>query len=98
MTKYYAATNTYASETSIGFGNTWIVLAFETRAARDAYVAAATDRATRAITRREIPEYARRDGDFQPFSGQKWVIFPGQDYPGCIGQVGAGYESQGESL
>ena len=54
---YYAAVNSYATETSIGFANTWSVLGFASRQARDDYVKQATDRATKAITSREIRAY-----------------------------------------
>jgi hypothetical protein len=36
--RYFAADNTYASDTSTGFANTWYVLAFNSRAARDEWV------------------------------------------------------------
>lgn len=58
---FYAANNSYASATDIGFANTWFVVGFETRRERDDYVAAATDMAARAITRAEVRQYAQQD-------------------------------------
>lgn len=92
---FYAATNSYASETSTGFANTWGVLAFSTRAARDAYVASATDLATRAITRREITQYVSRKP--RPFTGERYIIertprtLDGCAPDGMIGAVAVGY-------
>lgn len=58
---YYAANNSYASPTSVGFDNTWYVVGFATKADRDAYVSAADGMAARAITRREVKSYAVRE-------------------------------------
>ena len=95
--RFFAATNAYATRTSIGFENTWDVLAFGSRADRDAYVASATDMATRAITRREVTRYAAnwsltRDqtNKPKPFSGEYWGIddMTSYDAPrGLLGQV-----------
>ena len=60
---YYAAVNSYATETSIGFANTWGVLGFATKAMRDAYVKRATDLATKPITSRELRDYDARTGE-----------------------------------
>lgn len=59
---FYAAVNSYATETSIGFANTWGVLGFATRQMRDAYVRQANDLATRSITSKEISAYGGRHG------------------------------------
>ena len=53
MKQYYALKNFYSSETDTGFANTWYAVSFSSRRARDAYVARALDRATRACTRAE---------------------------------------------
>jgi hypothetical protein len=85
----YAATNLYASETSIGFANTWIVRVFDSRSSRDAYVDAARDMATRAITKKEIGRYYDAPA---PFTRQAYCIRPAwmdslDDVPGLIGTV-----------
>ena len=67
----YAATNDYASETSIGFCNTWNVWAFSTKVARDVFVGSRSDLATRAITKQEIGKYVEHP---KPFSGNRRVI------------------------
>jgi hypothetical protein len=98
---YYAAVNIYATENSIGFANTWEVLAFINRRTRDAFVSGRTDLATRAIRKNEITKYSRtwntQSNDYtrpKPFSGQYWGIV--DDHPewsatgrpnGYIGQV-----------
>ena len=58
----YAAVNSHATETSIGFANTWSVLGFATKGMRDAYVERATDMATRAITAKEVGKYNAKIG------------------------------------
>lgn len=96
---FYAAINTYASETDTGFSNTWGVLAFSTRAARDAYVESAIDLATRAITRREISNYTSRQP--RPFTGERYIIertprtFDDSAPDGLIGAVAVGYPNDG---
>lgn len=59
---YYAAVNSYATETSIGFANTWGVLGFATKSMRDAYVDCATDLATKAITSKDLGKYDAKLG------------------------------------
>ncbi len=41
---YYAKYNLYGSDTSVGFADTWQVVSFDARAARDAWVAQRRDR------------------------------------------------------
>lgn len=95
---HFAAINTHASETSIGFANTWGVLAFETKKARDAYVDASTDMATRAITRSEIGKYCQ--GDVKPFSGDRYMIglSPREEIEGLIGEVYIGSEHDAQAV
>jgi hypothetical protein len=57
MCTYYAADNHYGSETDIGFANTWYVISFASKVARDAYVANSNKRSTRAIKAREVRQY-----------------------------------------
>ena len=59
---FYAAINSRATETSVGFANTWGVLGFATKVMRDAYVERATDLATKAITSKEVRGYDARLG------------------------------------
>lgn len=82
---YYAAKNTYASATDIGFANTWYVLGFATKAMRDLHVKNASDLATRAITTREFKRYGAKHGqvDYFDSTGQKWV-FDSMGYRGGV--------------
>ena len=64
---YYAAVNSYATETSRGFCNTWSVIGFELRATRDAYVQRATDLATTAIKAAEIRRFGGKRGEVNFF-------------------------------
>lgn len=65
---YYAAVNSYANETSVGFANTWSVIGFATRATRDAYVEIATDMATRAISAAEMRKYGAKPGQVSHYT------------------------------
>ena len=86
MKRYYGATNSYASATSVGFANTWIVYAFRSRAERDEWVSNATDRATRAITRREIPKYlSGGHNSFPAYRGCAYRVDP--VYPNGVQRV-----------
>lgn len=97
MRRYYAADNGYGTNTNIGFSNTWYVLVFGSRAARDHYVDTVESRAARAITRRQVPHYAANWHMTQnrlirpaPFTREYWGIEPmeyGPCPPGCIGRV-----------
>jgi hypothetical protein len=93
---YYAAINQYSNETSIGFSNTWGVLAFESKEARDRYVNNVRDLATRSITRKQIKDYV---SEVKPFSGERYMIgmLP-RDIEGCIGEVYVGYENDGQAI
>jgi len=55
--QYYAADNHYGNESSIGFANTWYVLAFASKAARDDFVDGSDKASTRAIKASEIKQY-----------------------------------------
>lgn len=81
----FAANNTYATETSFGFANTWYVLAFRDKESRDAYVEKAKGIAVKAITRKEIPFYVDAP---KPFSGAKRAVgIAASEWPGLIGEV-----------
>jgi hypothetical protein len=61
VTVYYAKYNLYGSDTSVGFADTWQVVSFDARAARDAWVAQRRDRRdVEAITRTEALRIAGR--------------------------------------
>jgi hypothetical protein len=79
--KYYAATNVYASDVSVGGGNTWEVHVFDSRKSRDAFVESRTDLATRAIKKSEVTQYAanwdmhrNKPRRPEPFTGEYWGI------------------------
>jgi SRSO17 transposase len=79
--KYYAADNSYSDSTSIGFSNTWSVLVFNSRKARDAYVSDSPRLATRSIRKNEVTNYAanwlpndNRLNEPKPFTGEFWGI------------------------
>ena len=54
---FYIAKNSYSNPTSIGFSNTWYVVGFPSRAARDTHVFECPNLATKAITASEIRKY-----------------------------------------
>ncbi len=60
---FYAAKNTHATETSIGFANTWYVIGFATKESRDQHIKNATDRATQAINADELKKYDAKHGE-----------------------------------
>lgn len=87
----FAANNTYSTESSLGFSNTWYVLAFENAVYRDAYINNSSDLAARAITKKEISQYVDRP---KPFSGARRAVFatfPNKPIPGLIGEVCVGF-------
>ena len=91
MPRFFAAVNGYASETDIGFANTWGVLAFDSRKARDAFVDNDMHLATRAIARSEIARYIDRQP--RPFSGEKYSIcIANIECPGLLGEVAVASE------
>ncbi len=92
----FAANNTYATETSTGFANTWYVLAFEDQESRDAYVAKAHGLAVKAITKSEISRYVAAP---KPFSGAKRAIgIAATEWPGLIGEVCVCYPNDANYL
>ena len=68
---YYAANNSFGSETSIGFANTWDVLAFDTKANRDDYVENG-NLSTRAIKRNQVTGYIYHSPE--PFTTQHYAL------------------------
>jgi hypothetical protein len=89
LTMFYSAHNRYASETRIGFANTWVIWCWETRKARDAYLAQCRDLASRPIRKKEIGQYLYAP---RPFSGEAFRLNPSQtwcdDMPsGFVGEV-----------
>ena len=90
--KYYAADNLYSSETSVGFANTWFVIAFSSKKSRDQFVMERKGVAIRPIKRSEISRYTDH---IKHFSGMRKAIAVNispydeyvEDIPGMIGQV-----------
>ncbi len=65
---YYAAINSYATDTSVGFSNTWSAIGFATKETRDAYVHCATDLATKAILASELRQYGEKPGQVSHYT------------------------------
>lgn len=59
---FYAAINSYATETSVGFANTWSVIGFESKTMRDKFVKDAADLATRVCKVSEFGKYNAKRG------------------------------------
>ena len=57
MAKAYALWNSYASETDVGFSNTWSAYVFDSAEQREAWLAKQRDMASRACTREEALVY-----------------------------------------
>lgn len=71
---WYAVLNSYADPDTGwgGFGNTWVVFAFGTKAERDDFVR--RDPAAHAIRREDIPRYAFRSlRRPRPFTPERYV-------------------------
>ena len=78
MTKhYFARTNAYGSDTSVGFANTFSALVFRSKTARDEYVAKNADAnlAVKSITAKDARKLANRNGPdlFVLTIGGDWV-------------------------
>jgi hypothetical protein len=63
--QFFARTNAYGSDTSAGFDNTFSAVVFESRAARDAYIAenSATNLAVKPLTKAQALKLAVTIGD-----------------------------------
>jgi len=57
LNMFYLAKNYYSTPTSIGFANTWYVVGFPTRAARDAHVLKCPNLATQAIKANDLRKF-----------------------------------------
>lgn len=68
---YFAAANSYGSESSTGFANTWFVKAFESMKDRDDWVYGTNRIDVLAIKKSEISGYI---GKPKPFSGEYLAI------------------------
>jgi len=55
--KFYAADNSYGSETDIGFSNTWYVVSFDTKELRDAFVNKSNRCSTRSIKSVDVKRF-----------------------------------------
>ena len=74
MTKhYYVSYNHYGYTTSVGFTNTWDVLAFICKHDRDVFINtySAKNRSIQAICKKDIPKYHQAA---KPFSGQRRAL------------------------
>ena len=96
MKRYYAKVNSYASDISHGFGNTWDVLVFDSKQARDRFVENDYRVNTQAIKRSEITKVAANwSMSFneyikpRPFTRDYWGIdtYEDNDIDGYIGVV-----------
>ena len=98
MKHYYSAESAHGSESSHGFINDTIVFAFNSRQARDNYVAKSRNISCQAILAREATKYAtnfnlssNRTNAPRPFSGEFWAIIDDPYYsaeiPGLLGYV-----------
>lgn len=97
---FYAADNSYATESSAGFSNTWYVLVFDTKQNRDLYVENSASMAAQAITRKQVISYAanwdiQKNRYIEPkkFTRERWAILDnGWQYEklpkGYIGKIG----------
>jgi len=86
---YYAAANSYATQTSIGFSNTWHAIGFATRQMRDAYVQQAKDLATKAIKADEIAIYNGKRGqvDFYDADGNYHMHMQAGEFASTLRQI-----------
>jgi hypothetical protein len=86
---YYSAHNSYASDTDLGFSNTWEVWGWDSKKSRDAYLTQCRDLASRGIKKKEIGRYLP---DPRPFSGEAFRLNPMDSYnddmpAGFLGKV-----------
>ena len=95
--RYYAVSNQYGSSTSHGFCNTWNILVFSSKKARDNYVDQSPNITTQSIKRSELSLYTR---PVTPFKGECLVIDEYQDnrFEGLLGTVIVAYPEYGERL
>lgn len=65
QTQFFARTNSHGSDTSVGFDNTFSAIVFDSRAARDAYVAENSEinLAVKPLTKAQALKLADRNGD-----------------------------------
>ena len=99
--RYFSAESAHGSDSSYGFSNDTIVLAFDNKRARDRYVAESRNLSCEAIRFDQVTTYAanydtssNRTVKPRPFSGDFWGIVesrdcvPGERQPdGLIGEV-----------
>ena len=98
MKRYYSAESAHGSDSSHGFSNDTIVLAFSSPQTRDDYVTKSRNISCRAILAREVTKYAtnlnlssNRTNAPRPFSGEFWAIidpYYNAEIPGLLGYVG----------
>ena len=99
--RYFSSESAHGSESSHGFANDTIVLAFYSKIMRDWYVSLSSNISCRAIKASQATAEAtnvsltdNHNGRPAPFSKQCWVIATNNeffDYPvGCIGHLEIG--------
>lgn len=71
---FYAAKNYYSSPTSVGFANTWYVVGFADRAARDAHVADCFDMATQPIKATQISQFGGKPKNIGVFDSNGQIL------------------------
>lgn len=67
MKTYYVAENYYSTETSVGFANTWYVVAYQNKKDRDNRVKTSPYLATKAIKAADINMYCSKS-DIKKYS------------------------------
>lgn len=98
MPAYYAAHNSSESPLSVVYSRGWIVLAFESKATRDDFLAATRPSSSRDVLRRNVRHYLRRG---RPHSDGLTTIIgrcePTPDFippRGLIGEVYRGHRGE----
>ena len=93
--RFFAALNHYGDKSSVGFANTWEVFAFDSRQARDRFVAESgkTNISAKEIRRVEAVSFASNSlHKPRPFSSEFWGVRPldsdlNNDIEGCLGTL-----------
>jgi hypothetical protein len=86
--RYFSAESAHGSSTSHGFANDTIVLAFDSKSARDRYVAESPNLSCRAIRFDEVTAHAanwsmtnNKRSEPRPFTGEFWGIEKWSTHP-----------------
>ena len=100
MKKFYVAENSYGSQTSRGFANTWDVLVFDCKKNAKKYVNESKNITVKIIKKTEVIKYAKNWNltkncytEPKKFSSEYWGITNGNydinmtDVTGYVGQI-----------